>query len=77
MRIENRDYANQQKREKPMLTVPRPGHADLAGSTKYRLDDMRTVLDGRSLVRVALMRNLDERRHDRPIDFVAAFSHGS
>ena len=45
MRIENRDFANQQKREKPVLTVPRPGHADLAGVRKYRLDDMRTVLE--------------------------------
>jgi chorismate synthase len=45
IRIENRDWANQQKREKPVLTVPRPGHADLAGALKYRLDDMRTVLE--------------------------------
>ena len=54
MRIENRDYANQQKREKPVLTVPRPGHADLAGATKYRLDDLRTVLERASARETAM-----------------------
>jgi chorismate synthase len=45
MQITNRDYANFIKKEHPRLTVPRPGHADLAGAVKYRLDDMRTVLE--------------------------------
>jgi len=45
MQIVNRDYANFVKKEHPPLTVPRPGHADLAGAVKYRLDDMRTVLE--------------------------------
>ncbi|HLJ69365.1 MAG TPA: chorismate synthase [Chloroflexota bacterium] len=54
MRIENRDYANQQKREKPVLTVPRPGHADLAGAQKYRLGDMRTVLERASARETAM-----------------------
>jgi chorismate synthase len=54
MSIENRDYANQQKREKPVLTVPRPGHADLAGATKYRLDDLRTVLERASARETAM-----------------------
>lgn len=54
LRIENRDYANQQKREKPRLTVPRPGHADLAGATKYRLDDLRTVLERASARETAM-----------------------
>jgi chorismate synthase len=45
MQIVNRDYANFIKKEHPRLTVPRPGHADLAGAVKYRLDDMRTVLE--------------------------------
>jgi|SRR5579859_6285671 len=44
-RIENRDYANQQKRAQPRLTSPRPGHADLVGATKYRLPDMRLALE--------------------------------
>lgn len=54
MRIENRDFANQQKRAKPVLTVPRPGHADLAGAAKYRLDDMRTVLERASARETAM-----------------------
>lgn len=54
MRIENRDYANQQRREKPVLTVPRPGHADLAGVQKYRLSDMRTVLERASARETAM-----------------------
>ena len=45
MQITNRDYANFIKKEHPPLTVPRPGHADLAGAVKYRLNDMRTVLE--------------------------------
>lgn len=52
--IENRDYANQIKREKPVLTVPRPGHADLAGAEKYRLADMRTVLERASARETAM-----------------------
>ena len=54
MRIENRDWANQQKREKPVLTIPRPGHADLAGVAKYALDDMRTVLERASARETAM-----------------------
>src|ERR1700712_2385174 len=29
--------------ERPMVTRPRPGHADLAGVVKYGLDDIRNV----------------------------------
>ncbi|HZU12735.1 MAG TPA: chorismate synthase [Chloroflexota bacterium] len=54
IRVENRDYPNQLKREKPVLTVPRPGHADLAGAQKYRLDDMRTVLERASARETAM-----------------------
>lgn len=31
--------------EEPPVTVPRPGHADLAGLLKYGLDDIRSVLE--------------------------------
>src|SRR5215471_11917321 len=31
--------------ERPAVTRPRPGHADLAGFVKYGLDDMRNVLE--------------------------------
>ncbi|MBN1661148.1 MAG: chorismate synthase [Anaerolineae bacterium] len=39
LHVRNRD---QREGEAP-LTVPRPGHADLAGSNKYALDDLRLV----------------------------------
>jgi chorismate synthase len=49
LRIENKDWANWRERwtsgELPALTVPRPGHADYAGMTKYGLDDARPVLE--------------------------------
>ena len=45
LRIENRDWANWKDKESPPLTVPRPGHADLAGALKYGFDDMRLVLE--------------------------------
>ncbi|MGH2442036.1 MAG: chorismate synthase [Chloroflexota bacterium] len=54
MRIRNRDFDNQEKREKPVLTVPRPGHADLAGAAKYRLSDLRTVLERASARETAM-----------------------
>src|SRR4030095_4127170 len=31
--------------DRPAVTRPRPGHADLAGFVKYGLDDMRNVLE--------------------------------
>jgi len=43
LHIENRDWADWQDKELPALTVPRPGHADLAGALKYGFDDMRLV----------------------------------
>lgn len=54
LRIENLDHAKQVRREQPVLTVPRPGHADLAGATKYRLDDFRTVLERASARETAM-----------------------
>ena len=55
MRIVNRDYANQQDRPLPCLTIPRPGHADLVGSVKYGHDDLRQVSE-RSSARETAMR---------------------
>jgi len=37
------------------ITLPRPGHADLTGAQKYRLDDIRPVID-RSSARETAMR---------------------
>jgi len=43
--IENRDWANWKDRQVAPWHVPRPGHADLAGSTKYALPDMRWIAE--------------------------------
>ncbi len=53
MLIRNRDYANWEDRMTPdppeeppkKVTLPRPGHADLAGMQKYAFDDLRNVLE--------------------------------
>jgi chorismate synthase len=53
MLIRNRDYANWEHRMTPQpvedppqkITLPRPGHADLAGMQKYDFDDLRNVLE--------------------------------
>jgi len=45
LRIENKDWANWKDRDVPPWTVPRPGHADLAGTIKYSLDDLRLVAE--------------------------------
>ena len=49
LRIENRDWADWRDRwaagDLPRLSIPRPGHADYAGMTKYGLDDARPILE--------------------------------
>jgi chorismate synthase len=55
LRIINRDYANQQARPQPPLTVPRPGHADLVGAIKYGHSNLRFVSE-RSSARETAMR---------------------
>jgi chorismate synthase len=53
MLIRNDDYANWRDRMSPeppeeavkKITLPRPGHADLAGMQKYAFDDLRNVLE--------------------------------
>jgi chorismate synthase len=53
LRIENRDFANWRGRMGPErfeqppepVTLPRPGHADLAGALKYDVRDARDVLE--------------------------------
>ena len=56
MLIRNKDYANWEARMSPeppeeaaapakRVTLPRPGHADLAGMQKYAFDDLRNVLE--------------------------------
>jgi chorismate synthase len=63
--IDNRDWTNWVERmsidapasgeRAPKLTSPRPGHADYAGSLKYRHDDIRNVIE-RSSARETTMR---------------------
>jgi len=43
--IENRDWANWRERDVKPMTVPRPGHADLAGAIKYGHRDLRLSLE--------------------------------
>ncbi|WPX09978.1 chorismate synthase [Anaerocellum danielii] len=60
--IENRDYENWKSFMDAMqcdvdtkkVTVPRPGHADLAGCLKYEFDDARNVLERASARETAI-----------------------
>jgi chorismate synthase len=53
LQIANRDFANWEERmnpwpveaEIPEVHLPRPGHADLVGTQKYNLSDVRDVLE--------------------------------
>jgi chorismate synthase len=53
LQVENRDFANWEERMSPWpveeavpeVHLPRPGHADLVGTWKYRLSDVRNVLE--------------------------------
>jgi chorismate synthase len=45
LRIGNLDYVNWRDKALETLTVPRPGHADLAGELKYHHHDLRIVLE--------------------------------
>src|SRR6478672_6813554 len=53
LQVQNRDYANWEERmnpwpveaEVPEVHLPRPGHADLVGTWKYGLGDVRDVLE--------------------------------
>ena len=53
LRVANRDYANWEERmspwpvqeQVPEVHLPRPGHADLVGSWKYKQSDVRNILE--------------------------------
>jgi len=53
LQVTNRDYANWEERmnpwpvegETPEVHLPRPGHADLVGTQKYGLSDVRDILE--------------------------------
>ena len=52
--IKNKDWDNQSPDNQPELTVPRPGHADLAGVLKYGLNDYRPILERASARKTAM-----------------------
>ena len=52
--IENRDWANWKDKPRRRKTVPRPGHADLAGLLKYGLDDIQSVIERSSARETAI-----------------------
>lgn len=54
IRLINRDWENVRDRPQPVLTVPRPGHADLAGSIKYGIADLRQVAERASARETAM-----------------------
>jgi len=54
LKIENLDYANWKDKNAPPQTIPRPGHADLAGALKYELNDLRSVVERASARETAM-----------------------
>lgn len=54
LKIENLDYANWKNKTVPPQTIPRPGHADLAGAIKYGFDDLRLVAERASARETAM-----------------------
>ena len=59
--IENKDWKNWKDRmaawsgkEDNLMTIPRPGHADLAGAIKYRHSDLRNILERASARETAM-----------------------
>lgn len=52
--IKNKDWENWQDKKNPSLTIPRPGHADFAGATKYGFEDVRKVLERASARQTAM-----------------------
>ncbi len=55
LRIKNKDWENWKDKDIEPYVVPRPGHADLIGTAKYDLNDIRLVLE-RSSARETAMR---------------------
>jgi len=53
-KIENLDYTHWKDKAVPPQTIPRPGHADLAGAQKYGLDDLRLVAERASARETAM-----------------------
>ena len=62
LQIKNRDFDNwkstmdsaQKNTDNNNLLVPRPGHADLAGATKFHQDDLRNIIERSSARKTAI-----------------------
>jgi len=52
--IKNKDWENWQEKKYPPQAIPRPGHADFAGSIKYGFKDLRKVLERASARQTAM-----------------------
>jgi len=52
--IKNKDWKNQVNVDQEALTIPRPGHADLAGVLKYGLNNYRPILERASARKTAM-----------------------
>ncbi|MCZ2845782.1 MAG: chorismate synthase, partial [Candidatus Bathyarchaeota archaeon] len=52
--IKNNDWENVRKKILSPLNIPRPGHADFAGTIKYGFDDCRLVLERASARQTAM-----------------------
>ncbi|MDD4362844.1 MAG: chorismate synthase [Atribacterota bacterium] len=52
--IKNKDWENNDPKNMNELTIPRPGHADLAGLIKYNLDNYRPILERASARNTAM-----------------------
>jgi len=54
LHIENRDWLNRKDKKSYQKKVPRPGHADIAGVTKYDFDDIQNVIERSSARETAI-----------------------
>jgi chorismate synthase len=52
--IKNKDWENKNPKNQEELTIPRPGHADLAGLIKYGLNNYRPILERASARKTAM-----------------------
>lgn len=52
--IKNKDWKNRANQKQEALTIPRPGHADLAGAVKYGFNDYRPILERASARKTAM-----------------------
>jgi len=54
LQIKNKDWEIRKKRKSRVKTIPRPGHADLAGTIKYRFADIQDVIERASARETAM-----------------------